>query len=177
VITNVTFYNNGDVVSNLGIPLTGTNHYTMTALVTDVDPVTIVQTRLGILAPPGQSESWISMRDDGIGADDVQGDGIWSVSIEVRPSVPSGTTTFEIRGIDQQLTQTPVNDRTFSVELGSSDEGGGGGGQAVMEGASQVWLILGIIGIILVLAIVGITFWIRGGGLEQMSGSSEGLLK
>ncbi len=46
-----------------------------------------------------------------------------------------------------------------------------------MEGASQVWLILGIIGIILVLAIVGITFWIRGGGLEQMSGSSEGLLK
>ncbi len=173
-ISNVTFYDNGEVVSSLEIPLTGTHQYTMTALVTDIDTVTIVQTRLGILAPPGQSDSWISMRDDGIGADAVAGDGIWSITIDIRPSVPSGTTTFEIRGIDQQLAQTPVNDRMFSVELGTSGEGGGGGGQAVMEGASQVWVILGIISLILILAVVGITFWIRGGGLKQMTDSSEG---
>ena len=114
------------------------------------------------------------MRDDGIGADAVAGNGIWSIIIDIRPSVPSGTTTFEIRGIDQQLAQTPVNDRMFSVELGTSGEGGGGGGQAVMEGASQVWVILGIISLILILAVVGITFWIRGGGLKQMTDSSEG---
>jgi hypothetical protein len=173
-ISNVTFYDNGEIVSSLDIPLTGTTQYTMTALVSDIDTVTIVQTRLGIIAPPGQSDSWISMRDDGIGADAVSGDGIWSVTIEVRPSVPSGTTTFEIRGIDQQLAQTPANDRTFSVELGTSGEDGGGGGQAVMEGASQVWVILGIISLILVLAVIGITFWIRGGGLKQMTDSSEG---
>ena len=143
----------------------------MTAQVTDLDPVSIVQTRLGILAPPGQSESWISMRDDGVGPDEISGDGIWSVTIEVRPGVPGGVTTVEIRGIDQQLAQTPVNDRTFSIELGTSDEGGGG--QAVLEGASQEWLVFGIIGLFAILAIVGITMWIRGGGLKQMVPSED----
>jgi hypothetical protein len=113
------------------------------------------------------------MRDDGIGPDAVSGDGIWSVTIEVRPGVPGGITTIEIRGIDQQLAQTPVNDRTFSVELGSSDNGGGGG-QAVLEGASQEWLVFSIIGIFLIMAIVGITLWIRGGGLKQMVMPPEG---
>ena len=171
-ISEVTFYDNGEIISSLGIPLTGTNQYTMTALVTDLDPVTIVQARLGLLAPPGQSDTWIAMRDDGIGADAEAGDGIWSVSVEVRPGVPGGTTTFDIRGIDQQLAQTPVNDRTFSVELGSSGEGGGGG-QAVLEGASNVWIILGIIGLILVLVAVGLVLWIRKGGLTQMMTSSD----
>ena len=144
----------------------------MTAQVTDLDPVSIVQTRMGVIAPPGQSENWISMRDDGVGPDAIAGDGIWSILVEVRPGVPGGVTTVEIRGSDQQLAQTPVNDRTFSIELGSSEEGGGGG-QAVLEGASQEWLVFGIIGLFVILAIVGITMWIRGGGLKQMM-PSEG---
>ena len=171
-ISEVTFYDNGEILSSLEIPLTGTNQYTMTARVTDLDPVTIVQARLGVLAPPGQSETWIAMRDDGIGVDAEAGDGIWSVTVEVRPGVPGGATTVDIRGIDQQLAQTPVNDRTFSVELGSSGEGGGGG-QAVLEGASNVWIILGIIGLILVLVAVGLVLWIRKGGLTQMMTSSD----
>ena len=172
VISEVTFYDNGEIISSLEIPLTGTNQYTMTARVTDLDPVTIVQARLGVLAPPGQSETWIAMRDDGIGVDAEAGDGIWSVSVEVRPGVPGGATTFDIRGIDQQLAQTPVNDRTFSVALGSSGEGGGGG-QAVLEGASNVWIILGVIGILLALVAVGLVLWIRKGGLTQMMTSSD----
>ena len=170
-ISEVTFYDNGEIISSLDIPLTGTNQYTMTARVTDLDPVSIVQARLGLLAPPGQSDTWIAMRDDGIGADAEAGDGLWSVSVEVRPGVPGGTTTFDIRGIDQQLAQTPVNDRTFSVELGASGEGGGGG-QAVLEGASNVWIILSIIGLLLVLVAVGLVLWIRKGGLTQMMASS-----
>ena len=172
-ISEVTFYENGEIVTSLDIPLTGSNQYTMTARVTDLDPVSIVQTKLGLIAPPGQSDNWISMRDDGIGPDAVSGDGIWSVSVEVRPGVPGGVTTVEIRGIDQQLAQTPVNERTFSVELGASDNGGGGG-QAVLEGASQEWLVFSIIGILLILSIAGITLWIRGGGLKQMMGPSDG---
>ena len=172
VISEVTFYDNGEIIRSLAIPLTGTNQYTMTARVTDLDPVTIVQARLGVLAPPGQSETWIAMRDDGIGVDAEAGDGIWSVAVEVRPGVPGGTTTIDIRGIDQQLAQTPVNDRTFSVELGTSGEGGGGG-QAVLEGASNVWIILGIIGLILVLVAVGLVLWIRKGGLTQMMTPSD----
>ncbi|MCS5535529.1 MAG: hypothetical protein NZ802_06720, partial [Candidatus Poseidoniales archaeon] len=171
-ISEVTFYDNGEIVSSLDIPLTGTNQYTMTARVTDLDPVTIVQARLGLLAPPGQSDSWIAMRDDGVGADAEAGDGIWSVMVEVRPGVPGGTTTFDIRGIDQQLAQTPVNDRTFSTELGSSGEGGGGG-QAVLEGASNVWIILGVIGLLLALVAAGIFVWIRKGGLKEMISSSD----
>ncbi|MDE0708554.1 MAG: hypothetical protein OSB33_06355 [Candidatus Poseidoniales archaeon] len=172
-ISDVIFYKNEEIVTSLNIPLTGSNQYTMTALVTDLDPVTIVQARLGLLAPPGQSDNWISMRDDGVGPDAVSGDGIWSVSVEVRPGVPGGVTTVDIRGIDQQLAQTPVNDRTFSIGLGTSGEGGGGG-QAVLEGASQEWLVFSIISIFLILTIVGITFWIRGGGLKQMIPSQEG---
>tara|TARA_B110000438_G_scaffold172243_1_gene164631 strand:+ start:4231 stop:7308 length:3078 start_codon:yes stop_codon:yes gene_type:complete len=172
-ISDVIFYKNEEIVTSLNIPLTGSNQYTMTALVTDLDPVTIVQARLGLLAPPGQSDNWISMRDDGVGPDAVSGDGIWSVSVEVRPGVPGGATTVDIRGIDQQLAQTPVNDRTFSIELGTPGEGGGGG-QAVLEGASQEWLVFSIIAVFLILAIVGITFWIRGGGLKQMMPSQEG---
>ena len=171
-ISAVTFYDNGEIVNSLAIPLTGTNQYTMTAQVTDLDPVTLVQARLGLLAPPGESETWIAMRDDGVGADVEAGDGIWSVTVEVRPGVPGGTTTFEIRGIDQQLAQTPVNDRTFSIELGSSGEDGGGG-QAVLEGASQVWVILGVIGLLLALVAAGIFVWIRKGGLKDMISSSN----
>ena len=170
-ISEVTFYDNGEIISSLDIPLMGTNQYTMIARVTDLDPVTIVQARLGLLAPPGQSDTWIAMRDDGIGADAEAGDGIWSVSVEVRPGVPGGTTTFDIRGIDQQLAQTPVNDRTFSIELGTSGEGGGGG-QAVLEGASNVWIILGVIGLLLALVAAGIFIWIRKGGLKEMMTSS-----
>ncbi len=170
-ISEITFYDNGEIISSLDIPLMGTNQYTMTTRVTDLDPVTIVQARLGLLAPPGQSDTWIAMRDDGIGADVEAGDGIWSVSVEVRPGVPGGTTTFDIRGIDQQLAQTPVNDRTFSVELGTSGEGGGGG-QAVLEGASNVWIILGVIGLLLALVATGIFVWIRKGGLKEMIISS-----
>ena len=170
-ISEVTFYDNGEIISSLEIPLTGTNQYTMTARVTDLDPVTIVQARLGLLAPAGQSDNWIAMRDDGIGADAVAGDGIWSVLVEVRPGVPGGATTIDIRGIDQQLAQTPVNDRTFSVELGTSGEGGGGG-QAVLEGASNVWIILGVIGLLLALVAAGIFVWIRKGGLKEMMTSS-----
>jgi len=171
-ISEVTFYDDGEATTRLGIPLTGSNQYIMTAVVTDLDPVTIVQSRLGVLAPPGQSESWISMRDDGVGPDAVSGDGIWSIYVEVRPGVQGGMTSLDIRGIDQQLAQTPANDRTFSIELGSSGDGGGGG-QAVLESANQEWLVFGIIGLFVILAIAGITIWIRGGGLKQMIPSED----
>ena len=172
MISNVTFYDGQDVVNSLGIPVLGVNEYTLTARVTDYDTVSIVQAKLGSIAPPGQSNNWISMRDDGQGPDAVAGDGIWSIMVEVRPGVSGGITQFEIRGIDQQLAQTPLNERTHEIELGNSDDGSGGG-QAVLETASSTWIILSIISIIILISLVGLAFWIRGGGLKQMMLPSE----
>ncbi|MEE2747909.1 MAG: choice-of-anchor X domain-containing protein [Candidatus Thermoplasmatota archaeon] len=166
-ISNVTFYDNGEVVSTLPIPLTGVNEYILTAKVTDYDTISIVQAKLGVIAPPGQSNNWISMRDDGLGADAEAGDGIWSVTVEVRPGVSGGITQFEIRGIDQQLAQTPLNERSHEIELGNSEDGSGGG-QAVLKTASNTWLIISLIGVIILVSLVGLAFWIRGGGLKQM---------
>ena len=50
---------------------------------------------------------------------------------------------------------------------------GGGGGQAVLEGASNVWVILGVIGLLLALVAAGIFVWIRKGGLKDMISSSD----
>ena len=172
VISEVTFYNNGEQIDSLSIPLTGTNEYTLSARVTDLDSVTIVQAKLGLIAPPGQNDNWISMRDDGLGPDAVANDGIWSVTVEVRPGSPGGLAQFDIRGIDQQLAQTPLNERTHQIELGNSDTGGGGG-QGVLETASNTWLIIGVISILILGACVGITLWIRGGGLKQMIPSED----
>ena len=166
-ISNVTFYDNGEVVSTLPIPLTGVNEYILTAKVTDYDTISIVQAKLGAIAPPGQSNNWISMRDDGLGADAEAGDGIWSVTVEVRPGVSGGITQFEIRGIDQQLAQTPLNERSHEIELGNSEDGSGGG-QAVLNTASNTWLIISLIGVIILVSLVGLAFWIRGGGLKLM---------
>ena len=172
VISEVTFYNNGEQINSLSIPLTGTNEYTLSARVTDLDSVTIVQAKLGLIAPPGQNDNWISMRDDGLGPDAVANDGVWSVTVEVRPGAPGGLAQFDIRGIDQQLAQTPLNERTHQIELGNSDTGGGGG-QGVLETASNTWLIIGVISILILGACVGITLWIRGGGLKQMIPSED----
>ena len=171
-ISEVTFSDGDEIVDGLGIPALGVNEYTLTARVTDYDTVTIVQAKLGSIAPPGQSNNWISMRDDGQGPDAVAGDGIWSITVEVRPGVSGGTTQFEIRGIDQQLAQTPLNERTHEIELGNSGDGSGGG-QAVLETASSTWIIVGIISLIILVSLVGLTFWIRGGGLKQMMLPSE----
>ncbi len=171
-ISEVTFSDGDEIVDSLGIPALGVNEYTLTARVTDYDTVTIVQAKLGSIAPPGQSNNWISMRDDGQGPDAVAGDGIWSITVEVRPGVSGGTTQFEIRGIDQQLAQTPLNERTHEIELGNSGDGSGGG-QAVLETASSTWIIVGIISLIILVSLIGLTFWIRGGGLKQMMLPSE----
>ena len=171
-ISEVTFSDGDDIVDSLGIPALGVNEYTLTARVNDYDTVTIVQAKLGSIAPPGQSNNWISMRDDGQGPDAVAGDGIWSITVEVRPGVSGGTTQFEIRGIDQQLAQTPLNERTHEIDLGNSGDGSGGG-QAVLETASSTWIIVGIISLIILVSLVGLTFWIRGGGLKQMMLPSE----
>jgi len=171
-ISEVTFSDGDEIVDSLGIPALGVNEYTLTARVTDYDTVTIVQAKLGPIAPPGQSNNWISMRDDGQGPDAIAGDGIWSITVEVRPGVSGGTTQFEIRGIDQQLAQTPLNERTHEIELGNSGDGSGGG-QAVLETASSTWIIVGIISLIILVSLVGLTFWIRSGGLKQMMVPSE----
>ena len=108
------------------------------------------------------------MRDDGQGPDATAGDGIWSITAEVRPGVSGGTTQFEIRGIDQQLAQTPLNERTHEIELGNSCSAP----SSRSGNMSSTWIV-GIISLIILVSLVGLTFWIRSGGLKQMMVPSE----
>ena len=171
-LSDLRLYDADGEVSTLAIPITGIATYTLTINVTDVDPVTIVQAQLGLLAPPGQGEMWLSLNDDGRDGDAVAGDDIWSIRIEVRPGVPGGPTTVEIRGIDQQLAQTPVTDRTFAIDLGG-DDSGGGGPDPLFEETSDWRVILAVIAIFVILGLAGVILLIRKGGLDDMMGAPE----
>ena len=168
-VTDVTFWKGDSVVSELSLPNSGSNQFVLTAHVTDGDTISIVQAKLSALAPAGQGESWLSMRDDGLGVDTIAGDGIYSIEVEVRSGVPSGTVTFDIRGIDIQLAQTPVADRTFSIEITTSGSNGGGGDE-VFEGASAPWIILIVIILVAILAGVGIYIVMKKGNFEEIMG-------
>ncbi|MEE2811676.1 MAG: choice-of-anchor X domain-containing protein [Candidatus Thermoplasmatota archaeon] len=172
-IDEVTFWENGESVSTLQLPESGTNSYILTARVTDGDSISIVQAKLGTLAPPGQGESWLLMKDDGEGPDLIAGDGIYSIDAEVRASVPSGTIPFEIRGIDIQLAQTPVSDRTFTVEITTAPEVGGGGSEKLFEGASAPWIILTVVGILILLVGIGLFTMIRKDRLSGFMGVND----
>ena len=169
VVSNVTFWEDGEIVTELNLPESGSNLYVLTAHVIDGDMISVVQAKLSTLAPAGQGESWLPMVDDGQGADATAGDGIYSIEVQVRSGVPSGTVTFDIRGLDIQGAQTPPADRTFSIQITTSG-GGGGGSETIFEGASTPWVILLIILLVIVSAGVGIYVMMRKTDFEEIMG-------
>lgn len=168
-VSNVTFWDDGEIVTELDLPSSGSNQYVLTAHVMDGDMISVVQAKLSTLAPAGQSESWLPMRDDGQGVDLVAGDGIYSIEVQVRSGVPSGPVTFDIRGHDIQGAQTPLADRTFSIEITTSG-GGGGGSETVFEGASTPWVLLLVILLVIVSAGVGIYVVMRKSDFQEIMG-------
>ena len=56
----------------------------------DPDGLSSVQVKMGRLAPIGESNSWILMKDDGDGVDRVANDGVYSLEIFPRSSLPNG---------------------------------------------------------------------------------------
>ena len=175
-VSNVTMWDGETALEVITLPEGGAGAISlvMTAEVFDADTITVVQAKLGMLAPPGEGGTWLTMVDDGTGPDAVAGDGIYSITVEVREGLPEGVAMVEIRGIDVHLAQTGTLDRDFTFDLQNPDIGGGGG-EALFEFAGSAFVILIVIGILLLAGAIGAAIIVlRGGGLEDRLDGGDG---
>lgn len=173
VLSNFTILRDGGVVEKIEIPDVGdgTNIYTLTINASDEDVITVVQARLGLLAPAGQDNAWLTMSDDGDGADAVAGDGVYSLSIEVREGLPASTTTVEFRGIDVYLEATePTLEETIELadkEVDPLTEPK----EALTNWGSTMMVVLVMLGLLMLGGGVAIVILIRrGGSLDEQLG-------
>ena len=163
-LSNLTISRDGATVSKLLVPELGQNEiaHVITINAYDPDGISVVQIRLGIIAPIGQADDWVPMVDDGTGGDEIAGDGVYSLTVMTRPTMPTGSTEIEIRGIDNYLESTPSTDRSFSVTLTDETTEGIEGGIG-----DSTTLILVAVGIFLSLAIIGGILVLRNANFEQ----------
>ena len=163
-LSNLTLSRDGNTVSKLLVPELGQNEiaHVITINAYDPDGISVVQIRLGIIAPIGQADDWVPMVDDGTGGDEIAGDGVYSLTVMTRPTMPTGSTEIEIRGIDNYLESTPSTDRSFSVTLSDETTEGIEGGIG-----DSTTLILVAVGIFLSLAIIGGILVLRNANFEQ----------
>jgi len=129
----------------------------------DPDGISSVQVKMGRLAPIGQSNNWILMKDDGLGVDRISGDNIYSLEIFARSSLPNGEIEILIRGTDIYLSSTSPEDQSVVVNLEKVD----------LDSDSENWILendslIIMIGLIfmLVLSAVGILLVLRNSELE-----------
>ena len=152
VLSNLTISRQENLVDDFLVPNLGEQDipHVISIEVYDPDGISVVQVQLGILAEIGNSDDWVPMYDDGTGGDLVADDGIYSLTIQTRSTMPTGSTEIELRGIDNYLESTPGNDRGFTVTL--SDKSSEGIGS---EWADSPVVILIAVGIFLLLSILG----------------------
>ena len=163
VLSNLTLLREGSTVNKLIVPELGEPEigHVITIQAYDPDGISVVQIRLGVLAPIGQADDWVPMVDDGSGGDETAGDGIYSLTVMTRPTMPTGSTGVEIRGIDVYLESTPSDDRGFTVTL--TDESS----EVIGAGTDPTTLILVIVGIFLSLAIFGGILVLRNANFDE----------
>ena len=152
LLSNLTISRQENFVDDFLVPNLGEQEIThvISIEVYDPDGISVVQVQLGILAEIGNADDWVPMNDDGTGGDLVADDGIYSLTIQTRSTMPTGSTEIEFRGIDNYLESTPGNERAFTVTL--SDKSSEGIGS---EWTDSTALILIAVGIFLLLSILG----------------------
>jgi len=152
VLSNLTISRQGNVVTNFLVPNLGEQDvaHVISIEADDPDGISVVQVRLGILAEIGKADDWVPMKDDGTGGDEIAGDGIYSLTVLTRATMPTGSTEIELRGIDNYLESTPGNERGFTVTLSDSSSEGIGS-----EWADSTTVIIIVVAIFLFLSILG----------------------
>ena len=164
VLSNLTISRQGSIVNNFLVPNLGEQDIAHVISIEAYDPdgISVVQVQLGILAEIGNADDWVLMKDDGTGGDEIAGDGIYSLTVLTRSTMPTGTTEIELRGIDNYLESTPGNERSFTVTLSDSSSEGIGSGWA-----DSTALIILAVGIFLTLTIVGGIIVLRNANFED----------
>ena len=131
--------------------------------VDDPDGISSVQVKMGRLAPIGQSNDWILMKDDGFGVDRVSGDGIYSLEVFARSSLPNGEIEIFVRGTDIYLSSTSLEDQSIIVSLQKVDLNSGSGNW--ISDNTSLLLVLGLV-FVLILSISGVLLVFRNSELE-----------
>jgi len=90
------FSTGGEVIR----PDSGTKPFVLSVNVEDPDGINKVQVRLSALAPIGEESKWFELKDDGQNGDEKSGDGIYSLSVDVRAGLPTGAKEILIRASD-----------------------------------------------------------------------------
>ena len=128
IIGDVVVFRDGETADTVHVPSSGDpiTHFLEVAI-EDPDGVSSAQAKIGRLAPIGSSEAWLLMVDDGTGGDRVSGDGIYTLSFDVRTTLPEGNMTIEVRATDTYLSTTPFNEQQQTLKLEKLNSGGKGG--------------------------------------------------
>ena len=142
IITNVSFYENGEWVPVIEIPKSDPKTYTIEVSITDPDGVSSAQAKIGRLAPIGKSETWLLLQDDGEDGDILAGDGIFSMEFEVRSTLTEGEIEFFVRSSDIFQSLTPIDEQIYSVTLVEEKSSGLGGTNWIMENSTTLVIIV-----------------------------------
>ena len=95
--------------------------------VEDTDGILLVRADLGILKPISQTQTWVTLYDNGQGLDRVGGDGIYTATASVRSSTPLSGHEIKIQASDSYGDATQPTSFYVIVEESSGEDLLGGG--------------------------------------------------
>ena len=128
IVGDLVIIRDGEAADTVHVPSSGDPiTHLLEVAIEDPDGVSSAQAKIGRLAPIGSSDTWLLLVDDGTGGDRVAGDGIYSLSFDVRSTLPEGNMTIEVRATDTYLSTTPHNEQQQILELEKLNSGGNGG--------------------------------------------------
>lgn len=128
IVGNLVIIRDGEAADTVHVPSSGDPiTHLLEVAIEDPDGVSSAQAKIGRLAPIGSSDTWLLLVDDGTGGDRVAGDGVYSLSFDVRSTLPEGNMTIEVRATDTYLSTTPHNEQQQILELEKLNSGGNGG--------------------------------------------------
>lgn len=85
----------------------------------DADGVAVAQANLGVFTPLGTRTIWVAMNDEGLNGDRIAGDGIFTVEMSVRTSIPLGTHEVLVQASDNYGETTSFT--SIAISLAEAD--------------------------------------------------------
>ena len=148
---SINILNTPPAITNPGIQTVERSESSSTVVlevaISDYDGVLVAQANLGVFTPLTSQSTWQTMYDDGTNGDVLANDGIYSVELQIRNTIPLGTHEVLIQASDAYGKVSPST--SIPVQLTEED--------STIPGVSGSFLTPGVlIGILLVFGI-GVT--------------------
>ena len=163
-VVNYNISKDGEFSNIIQVPIDGNPIAQILEItIQDPDGISSVQVKMGRLAPIGQSNDWILMKDDGLGVDRISGDGIYSLEVFARSSLPNGELEILVRGTDIYLSSTSADDQRLIIDLDKVDSNSGSENWIIEN--SSLLIAVGLV-FLLVLSAVGVLLVFRNSEFE-----------